>query len=1058
MVDFSNMFAPKSQNVGTGPDSFVLNISQDAFNGNAQFQVFVDGLQVGGTFEASALRSDTKGDVLTLRGHWGDGAHDVSVKFINDTRIGSDAMDRNLFVNSILYNGDPVTTTRANLYSNGTFSSAVAAKVYSQNLDVGTGKDSFVISISQDAYLGNAKYQIFIDGKQVGGTFEAAALRKNGLVDTITLRGDWGEGKHDVSVRYINDARHATDATQDRNLFVNSIFYNGDPVSTSRTNLYSNGTATTEVAAKLHFQNLDVGVGKDNIVLSISQDSYLGNAKYQVFVDGKQIGGTFEATASRKTGYADTITLHGDWGNGAHDISVKYINDTRNMTDITQDRNLYVNSITFNDTVVSSTRANLFSNGAFTATVPASLTGTASNDQIIGGSGDDFIRGGLGNDVLTGGGGHDTFIFYKGDGADRVTDFAANGNGSDIIDLGAFGFSKFDHLASHIKQVGADTIITLNAEDSIKLSNVAASSLTAANFKFSDVAAPSTKPLNVGININGAEYIGPSGQKTGIDYFPTHEEIRYFAAKGMDNLRMPIAWENLQHSLGGALDSAYLAKMHDVVNYAKSLGMEVIIDIHNYGSYKGNLIGSSAVPSSSFADVWSKLAQSFADDSNVIFGLMNEPQQANPDIWLPIVNQAIAAIRATGATQQITVPGVYWDGAFNWVSNGNAAVIGKQGAVVDPLNNFIFEVHQYLDHDTSGSHGTVVSATIGAERLAAITDWARTNGYKLYLGETGVADNNLSLTALDTMMSFLKANEDVWQGVSYWAAGSVWQGNYIFSAQPLMGLLDSAQMDVLEKYVNAEVTRTTLSDGTFRMDVHGYSNGAVSVSDVVDAHGDLVSRTLYEVDGKTAGRMVENGDGTTGLYSYFGNGALSSIRTANADHQLIKEVIYASDGSATSKNYVPGTTDLALFETFNAAGKLVQSTEYKSNGFVISDYADGTIAKSATYDKNWSLMDSKTYYSSGILQQESYKASDGDWLLDNFGANGSLVSHAQFSADWTMESWTNYLTDGTKNMVLMHANGGKDIGYYAENSDTPYKVDHFDVSGNLLYSDAYFLI
>src|SRR5206468_351785 len=40
--------------VGTGPDKLVLNISQDAYQGDAQYTVSVDGKQVGGTLTAHA--------------------------------------------------------------------------------------------------------------------------------------------------------------------------------------------------------------------------------------------------------------------------------------------------------------------------------------------------------------------------------------------------------------------------------------------------------------------------------------------------------------------------------------------------------------------------------------------------------------------------------------------------------------------------------------------------------------------------------------------------------------------------------------------------------------------------------------------------------------------------------------------------------------------------------------------------------------------------------------------------------------------------------------------
>ena len=84
------MAATSTLNAGTGPDSLVLKISQDAYQGTPQYTVSVDGKQVGGTFTASASHAAKQSDTLTLKGDWAAGAHKVSVKFLNDAWGGTD--------------------------------------------------------------------------------------------------------------------------------------------------------------------------------------------------------------------------------------------------------------------------------------------------------------------------------------------------------------------------------------------------------------------------------------------------------------------------------------------------------------------------------------------------------------------------------------------------------------------------------------------------------------------------------------------------------------------------------------------------------------------------------------------------------------------------------------------------------------------------------------------------------------------------------------------------------------------------------------------------------
>jgi aryl-phospho-beta-D-glucosidase BglC (GH1 family)/20S proteasome alpha/beta subunit len=302
-----------------------------------------------------------------------------------------------------------------------------------------------------------------------------------------------------------------------------------------------------------------------------------------------------------------------------------------------------------------------------------------------------------------------------------------------------------------------------------------------------------------GVNISGAEY--GSGGTEGTNYtYPTDAEIDYFASKGFTAIRLPFLLERVQPVMDGPLSVTELSYIDNVVNYAASKGIDVILDPHDYGDAYGQQIGSAAVPNSAFANFWGQLAGHFASNSNVLFGLMNEPHDISATQWLGSVNAAISAIRASGATaQQILVPGTDWDGASSWVSSGNAAVIGN--GVVDPSHNFAFEVHQYLDTWGSGTQSDVVSATIGAERLSAVTAWAEATGNKLFLGEFGVSSDAVSLEALNNMLSFMQQHSDVWEGGTYWAAGA-WWGPYMYSVEPSQGV-DKPQMAILDQYAPA---------------------------------------------------------------------------------------------------------------------------------------------------------------------------------------------------------------------------------------------------------------
>jgi endoglucanase len=312
-----------------------------------------------------------------------------------------------------------------------------------------------------------------------------------------------------------------------------------------------------------------------------------------------------------------------------------------------------------------------------------------------------------------------------------------------------------------------------------------------------------TSPLLVGVNLSGAEFGSNVPGTFGTDYtYPTHAEIDYYAGKGLSVIRLPFLWERLQRSEFGTLDATELARLDDVVNYATSKGLKIEIEPHDYGKGFGALIGSAQTPNSAFADFWGKLAQHFAANPRVIFGLMNEPNEQSATTWLGSANAAIAAIRGTGATQEILVPGSYWDGAWTWTRTDNASVVGA--GVQDPGHNFAFEVHQYLDSDGSGTHPGAMSATIGVERLTDVTQWAEATGNRLFLGEVGVTTDTTSLTALDGMLTYMQQHTDAWQGMTYWAGGP-WWGDYMFSIEPQNGA-DKPQMTVLLQHLSSAST------------------------------------------------------------------------------------------------------------------------------------------------------------------------------------------------------------------------------------------------------------
>ncbi len=262
-------------------------------------------------------------------------------------------------------------------------------------MSVGSGSDTLILKVSQDAYNGDAQYTVSVDGKQIGGILTAHASHAAGQSDIITVNGDWTAGDHKVSLNFLNDAYNGS-ASTDRNLYLDSATYDGVAVASSKLSLLSSGvqsltvhdtsaipvsvpvvatttlatpatTVTTATASATPF-TMSVGSGSDTLILKVSQDAYNGDAQYTVSVDGKQIGGTLTAHASHAAGQSDIITVNGDWTAGDHKVSLNFLNDAYNGSAST-DRNLYLDSATYDGVAVASSKLSLLSSGVQSLTV-----------------------------------------------------------------------------------------------------------------------------------------------------------------------------------------------------------------------------------------------------------------------------------------------------------------------------------------------------------------------------------------------------------------------------------------------------------------------------------------------------------------------------------------------------------------------------------------------------------------------------------------------------------------------------------------------------------------
>ncbi|KAI9733888.1 MAG: hypothetical protein M1834_002543 [Cirrosporium novae-zelandiae] len=299
-----------------------------------------------------------------------------------------------------------------------------------------------------------------------------------------------------------------------------------------------------------------------------------------------------------------------------------------------------------------------------------------------------------------------------------------------------------------------------------------------------------------GVNESGAEFgTGTYPGTLGTNYiWPYNSTITTLVSDGFNAFRIPFSMERLiPDEMTGDFASAYLEDMKELVNHITlTKGAYAILDPHNFGRYYSTVFTST----SDFKAFWTKVAGEFKDNSKVIFDVNNEFHDEEESNVVALNQAAINGIRAAGATTQyIFVEGNSYSGAWTW-----ATVNDDMKDLTDTQDKIIYEMHQYLDSDGSGTSSTCVSSTIGKERITAATQWLIDNGKKGVLGEYAGGANSDCLSAVKGMLNYMADNTDVWMGAFWWGGGP-WWGDYIYSFEPPSGTAYTYYLSSLESFV-----------------------------------------------------------------------------------------------------------------------------------------------------------------------------------------------------------------------------------------------------------------
>jgi endoglucanase len=130
---------------------------------------------------------------------------------------------------------------------------------------------------------------------------------------------------------------------------------------------------------------------------------------------------------------------------------------------------------------------------------------------------------------------------------------------------------------------------------------------------------------------------------------------------GFATVRLPANFSG--HALTAApyaIDPAFMARVHHVVDANVAAGLNVILELHNYDRLFADPEGNTA----RFAELWRQIGIEFRDaPANVWFELVNEPHDAfNDTNLLAVMTPALAALRTTNPTRPVIIGGQNYSG------------------------------------------------------------------------------------------------------------------------------------------------------------------------------------------------------------------------------------------------------------------------------------------------------------------------------------------------------------------------------------------------------------
>lgn len=432
-------------------------------------------------------------------------------------------------------------------------------------------------------------------------------------------------------------------------------------------------------------------------------------------------------------------------------------------------------------------------------------------------------------------------------------------------------------------------------------------------------------------------------------FVPKDWNINHWKHNGANIVRLPIKWEYLQPTLLGPLDATYVYEVKSVITKCNSLGLTVILDLHNFGKYNDL---SSNFTQENMVDVWTKLVAEFDSFQDIQYDLMNEPgTTVSGATQAAIYNACISAIRAS-STKIIHIP-IRGSSGINTLANDYTSYI----SLLTLDANCLIQMHLYPDSDGSGTHSDVRSTAAQIYNLSAAFKLARLKGFKLFFGEVGTGYGQNSIAWIDNFFDLCAKHKDVCAGWCWWADGGTWGDTYVNACTQGTTGWDYANATAIRKFMKTGVW-TKLSPRTG-------SSYPIAVKSGTPTYSDLGMTGGCIIPGPTASGYDQSamiGKQLSYTYDFYFSVPVNVALTSNKIIVEHPDQTIWLNSNYTSVTVVGTTVTTANFHDGNTHMIRTRCVANGSGTNTYYTYLDGVLIQTKTSSKTPDLAFWPTYF------------------------------------------------------------------------------------------------